>query len=159
MDNLHDIRHHMYSRTPLTVFPQIFERDEKSKEKAPEVIKKEMEDTKTAPTDSTAFANIFALGQMQNIADGGHGNDPVEVGHKHGLPELPLPPTSNLHHRYDPVVDQVTNLLMKHGKLSVAQRVGSSVSLFSHSVPLLHLPYYQCPCWLTYFGNRTCHSF
>jgi small subunit ribosomal protein S7 len=66
---------------------------------------------------------------MENIAAGGHGTDPVSLGHKYGLPELPLSPTSNLKYRYDPVVSQVTNLLMKDGKLSVAQRVGSSVSL------------------------------
>ncbi|KAL9098404.1 MAG: hypothetical protein Q9187_009669 [Circinaria calcarea] len=43
-------------------------------------------------------------------------------GHKFGLPELPIPSTSHMKHRYDPVVQQVTNLLMKDGKLSVAQR-------------------------------------
>jgi small subunit ribosomal protein S7 len=74
---------------------------------------------------------------MQNIASGGHGNDPVDLGHKYGLPDLPLPPNANLKHRYDPVVDQVTKLLMKHGKLSVAQRVGPSVSLFQFYVALL----------------------
>jgi small subunit ribosomal protein S7 len=67
---------------------------------------------------------------MENIAAGGHGTDPVNVdtmGHRYGLPELPLPPNANFKYRYDPVVAQVTNLLMKDGKLSVAQRVGSSV--------------------------------
>lgn len=79
-----------------------------------------------------SFENLLALGQMKNIASGGHGEDAVEeVGHKFGLPDLPLPSNSNLHHRYDPVVDQVTNLMMVHGKLSVAQRVGSSVPLLS----------------------------
>lgn len=95
-----------------------------------------MENTKADASDSTSFANLYALGQIQNISEGGHGTDDVdinEIGHKFGLPNLPLSPTSNLHHRYDAVVDQVTNLLMKHGKLSVAQRVGSSVSQF-HSV-------------------------
>lgn len=50
-------------------------------------------------------------------------------GHIFGLPELPLPSTSNLKHRYDPVVEQVTNLMMKDGKKSVAQRVCPSVPL------------------------------
>jgi hypothetical protein len=50
--------------------------------------------------------------------------DEIEpVGHKFGLPDLPLPPTGNLKYRYDPVVKTVTALLMKDGKLSVAQRV------------------------------------
>jgi small subunit ribosomal protein S7 len=80
------------------------------------------------------FANLLALGQIQNIAEGGHGNDPVNIdmggqGHKFGLPELPIPSNHNLKHRYDPVVSQVTNLLMKDGKKSVAQRVSSSFSV------------------------------
>ena len=51
-------------------------------------------------------------------------------GHIFELPELPLPSTSHLKHRYDPVVHQVTNLLMEDGKLSKAQRVRPSVPLF-----------------------------
>ena len=51
-------------------------------------------------------------------------------GHIFGLPELPLPSTSHIKHRYDPVVHQVTNLLMRDGKLSKAQRVRPSVPLF-----------------------------
>ena len=51
-------------------------------------------------------------------------------GHIFGLPELPLPNHSHLKHRYDPVVHQFTNLLMKDGKLSKAQRVRPSVPLF-----------------------------
>ena len=52
-------------------------------------------------------------------------------GHKFGLPTLPLPAGSHLKHREDPVVQQVTQLLMKDGKKSVAQRV----SLHSASRP------------------------
>ncbi|KAK4889132.1 hypothetical protein LTR27_012035 [Elasticomyces elasticus] len=43
-------------------------------------------------------------------------------GHKFPLPALPLPPNGNKDHRYDPVVSQVTNLLMRDGKKSVSQR-------------------------------------
>jgi len=46
-----------------------------------------------------------------------------DQGVKFGLPTLPLPPGSNLKKRYEPIVDQVTKLLMRDGKLSVAQRV------------------------------------
>ena len=110
--------------------PQILKRDKEGKEKAPEVIKEEINDKNA--TDNTTFENLLALGQMQNIANGGKLEDPVpfnELGHKFGLPELPIPSANNMKHRYDPVVTQVTNLLMKDGKKSVAQRVGSSVSL------------------------------
>ncbi|KAF2460551.1 ribosomal protein S7 domain-containing protein [Lineolata rhizophorae] len=42
-------------------------------------------------------------------------------GAKFGMPALPLPPRSNLKDRYDPLVKQVTNLLMRDGKLARAQ--------------------------------------
>lgn len=66
-----------------------------------------------------------------------------QQGHIFGLPELPLPSTSHIKHRYDPLVHQVTNLLMQDGKLSKAQRVRPSVPLFfaTRGRFLLHLPY------------------
>ena len=45
-------------------------------------------------------------------------------GHKFGLPSLPLPEGSHLKHREDPLVHQVTQLMMKDGKKNIAQRVG-----------------------------------
>jgi small subunit ribosomal protein S7 len=47
---------------------------------------------------------------------------PQVPGAKFGLPVLPIPKDAHLKHRYDPVVEQVTKLLMQHGELSVAQR-------------------------------------
>lgn len=47
----------------------------------------------------------------------------VTPGLKFDMPTLPLPKDGHVKHRYDPVVEQVTNLLMRHGKKSVAQRV------------------------------------
>jgi len=87
------------------------------------VIKEDIDNAK-ASAETMTFENLVAMSQIQNIANGGTASDPVSVGHKYGLPTLPLPSDSNLHYRYDPVVSQVTNLLMKHGKLSAAQRVG-----------------------------------
>lgn len=72
----------------------------------------------------------MALGRLGHLENGA---DPygLEIdGHKFGLPELPIPSENNLKHRYDPVVSQVTNMMMQHGKKSVAQRVGSSVFSF-----------------------------
>ncbi len=124
-----------------TILLQVLERDEEGRENAPQVIKDQFErdqstskNAKDSSADTAKFENLIALGQLQNISEGGYGTDPVdpdEVGHKFGIPELPLPSDGNLHNRYHPVVDQVTNLIMKDGKLSVAQRVGSSVPLFS----------------------------
>lgn len=123
-----------------TEHSQILKRDEEGREKAPEIIKDQIDGNKADAADSTSFANLLSLGQMENIAAGGHGTDPVTVnvpGHKFGLPELPLPKDANMKYRYDPLVAQVTNLLMKHGKLGVAQRVGLSVSLFSFCAGVL----------------------
>jgi hypothetical protein len=44
-------------------------------------------------------------------------------GHKFGLPEAPLARTDHFRRRYDPVVEQLTKALMRHGKLGAAQRV------------------------------------
>lgn len=46
-----------------------------------------------------------------------------ETGLKFQMPPLPLPKTEHVKHRYDPLVDQFTKLLMKDGKLSMAQKV------------------------------------
>lgn len=58
-------------------------------------------------------------------------NEAIVQGHIFDLPALPLPPNSNLKHRYDPIVKQFTNLMMRDGKLSKAQRVCQSVPLIS----------------------------
>lgn len=48
---------------------------------------------------------------------------PVVPGLKFEAPTLPIPKDGHLKYRYDPVVEQVTNLLMQDGKKSAAQRV------------------------------------
>ncbi|KAI9729653.1 MAG: hypothetical protein M1818_008456 [Claussenomyces sp. TS43310] len=98
------------------------ERDEEGKEKAPKVIQEEMEHEKKNSSEATSFANLLALGQTGAIASGGRTHVGDAVGHKFDLPALPLPAKSNIKHRYEPIVSQVTNLLMRDGKLSVAQR-------------------------------------
>jgi small subunit ribosomal protein S7 len=45
------------------------------------------------------------------------------AGHKFGLPKKPYPEGFNVKKRYHPVLEQITRLLMRHGELSVAQRV------------------------------------
>merc|ERR1712098_316945 len=86
-----------------TPVQEIIERDQESKEKAPEIVKEEIEKTKSQAdaADTTSFANLLALGQLQNVATGGHATDPVNLGHKFGLPDLPLPSDGNLKYRYD----------------------------------------------------------
>ncbi|RDA93871.1 hypothetical protein CP533_4536 [Ophiocordyceps camponoti-saundersi (nom. inval.)] len=61
--------------------------------------------------------------------------EPEDPGHKFGLPEQPYPPNFHLKQRYHPVVDQLTRLLMRDGKLSVAQRNMSMVMNFLRTSP------------------------
>ncbi|KAF2215463.1 hypothetical protein CERZMDRAFT_35872 [Cercospora zeae-maydis SCOH1-5] len=63
------------------------------------------------------------------------GGDVEPKGHKFPLPPLPLPRELVKDHRYDPVVTQVTNLLMKDGKKSVAQRNMSVVLNILRTAP------------------------
>lgn len=68
--------------------------------------------------------------EMQ-LASQSLGVAPVEMqypdggfGHKFPLPDISsILRTDKLKKRYDPVVDQVTKSLMRHGKLSQAQKV------------------------------------
>ena len=46
----------------------------------------------------------------------------AKKGHKFPLPSMPLPQGSEKDKRYDPVVQQVTNLIMRDGKKAAAQR-------------------------------------
>ncbi|KAM7202460.1 Ribosomal protein S7 domain containing protein [Rhypophila sp. PSN 637] len=66
--------------------------------------------------------NAAALHYLQLVAYGVDPRDPAIEGHKFGLPELPLPSEKHVKHRYDPIIDQMTRLLMKDGKLGKAQR-------------------------------------
>ncbi|KAF9876076.1 30S ribosomal protein S7 [Colletotrichum karsti] len=68
------------------------------------------------------------FGQME-ISGGGN------RGHKFPLPSLPLPPHSHLKSRYHPVLDQLTNLMMRDGKKSLAQRNMAMVLNFLRTSP------------------------
>jgi hypothetical protein len=46
-------------------------------------------------------------------------------GHKYALPDISaMSRHDNLKKRYDPVVEQMTKSIMRHGKLAKAQNVG-----------------------------------
>ena len=60
---------------------------------------------------------------MELIAYGVNRFDRDVEGHKFGLPNIPIPRDMNMKRRYEPVLDQVTKLLMRDGKLAKAQRV------------------------------------
>lgn len=81
--------------------------------------------TEYVPPPPELFApnwlNAEALARLEKAAAGEDLYD-EDPGHKFGMPELPGK-DDQLQHRYPEVVDQVTKLLMRDGKLSVAQRV------------------------------------
>ncbi|KAL9075873.1 MAG: hypothetical protein Q9161_001266 [Pseudevernia consocians] len=97
---------------------EVLKRDEKSQEKAPKVLQEELR--ASSPKGSRSYSTSAPRRAQAMIKP-----ESAEVqnqGHIFGLPELPLPSTSHLKRRYDPIVHQVTNLLMQDGKLSKAQR-------------------------------------
>jgi len=75
----------------------------------------------SAPHEDTLFQpeliNSMSVPQQVSV------ETPITPGVKFGLPTLPLPPGSNYKYRYDPLVEQMVGLLVRHGKKSVAQRV------------------------------------
>lgn len=104
---------------------QVLERDKDGQKKAPEVLKDALKTS--APKGSRSYSTSVRNQQEAMITFEDTG---IETqGHIFGLPELPLQSQLNMKHRYDPVVQQVTNLLMRDGKLSKAQRVSPSVPL------------------------------
>jgi small subunit ribosomal protein S7 len=73
------------------------------------------------------WLNADALAQLEKAAAGEDLYD-EDPGHKFGMPELPGK-NDQLQNRYPPVIEQVTKLLMRDGKLSVAERVKTSPRL------------------------------
>lgn len=105
------------------IFTQVLKRDEESKEKAPQILQEQVQSTSPKGTRSYSTTPDRNGEAMISFEDSG-----VESsGHSFDLPALPLPANMHLKYRYAPIVKQVTNLLMRDGKLSVAQRVRSSV--------------------------------
>src|SRR2546430_1102088 len=72
------------------------------------------------------------------------------LGHKFGLPDMPLPRTEHFKRRYDPVVEQLTKGLMRHGKLSVAQKVCFLLIMLLLDISRLPL--------LSFFSEHVCHT-
>ena len=102
---------------------QILKRDEISQEKAPKIMQDEAKSS--SPTGSRPFSTSARQEQEAMISFEDTGVE--TTGHQFELPPLPLPSNMHFKYRYAPIVKQVTNLLMRDGKLSVAQRVCLSV--------------------------------
>ena len=99
---------------------QVLERDEGAKEKAPEVLKPNVASSATKGTKAHSFA---AVRPQESALMPVPGQSMDGEGHKFGLPALPLPERAHIKHREEPIVHQVTQLLIEDGKKSVAQQV------------------------------------
>ncbi|KAL8899630.1 MAG: hypothetical protein Q9207_006098 [Kuettlingeria erythrocarpa] len=99
-----------------TPVQEILKEDEESQEKAPKVMQQQVQST--SPNGTRSFSTFRRQEAMVGFQEKG-----VETaGHNFDLPALPLAANLHLKYRYAPIVKQVTNLLMRDGKLSVAQR-------------------------------------
>lgn len=78
------------------------------------------------PTPPPNPANEEALAKLRLMQYGLNPADVEAEGHKFGLPDLPLQRDRNTKHRYDDVINQITKLMMRDGKLAKAQRVSSN---------------------------------
>ncbi|KAL8659905.1 MAG: hypothetical protein Q9226_000199 [Calogaya cf. arnoldii] len=99
-----------------TPVDEVLKRNKGSQEKAPQVMKEPIQ----PPSGTRSFSTSTRPRQEAMISFEDSGLQ--TAGHKFELPALPLAANMHLKYRYAPIVKQVTNLLMRDGKLSVAQR-------------------------------------
>jgi len=76
------------------------------------------------PNEKPLTANERALQQLELAVYGVRPWNSRTQGHKFGVPEPPIMKDRNHKTRYHPIVEQMTKLLMRDGKLAKAQRVG-----------------------------------
>ncbi|KAF2434616.1 ribosomal protein S7 [Tothia fuscella] len=124
-----------------TPIEEIVQGDKEAQEKLPKVMKDAINAAKK-PSGSRGFSTSTRV--RLDVASESGGGESVEstiisagtaplsmskdaTGVKFGLPALPLPKDFNLHHRYDPLIEQFTGLLIQDGKKGVAQRNVSAI--------------------------------
>ncbi|EXJ94961.1 hypothetical protein A1O1_00079 [Capronia coronata CBS 617.96] len=119
-----------------TPVQEILQRDKDAQEKAPEVLKQSINAGKSPANSTPSGSRSFSTATRRNAEGGSAGLVQFEdtravgleypdagFGHKFPLPDIAkFPKTNNFRKRYDEVVDQVTRSLMRHGKLSQAQK-------------------------------------
>jgi small subunit ribosomal protein S7 len=108
---------------------QIVKGDKAAQEKLPQVMKDKLKaNGNAAPKGSRSYSTMTTQSGSGGLDMGLVDVQPATTlpqtpGLKFEMPSLPLPKDGHVKHRYDPVVEQVTNLLMQDGKKSVAQSV------------------------------------
>lgn len=102
----------------------------------------EVTPTTSSPGDAALDSSMLPTAHQQARYEGAldaaaHLQPAPEVskGHKFPLPTMPLPNNLRKDYRYDPVVTQVTNLLMQDGKKSVAQRNMATILTILRTAP------------------------
>ena len=115
--------------------------DKEAQEKLPKVMRDALKNkaSNSAPKGSRSYSTTTTpiSGQQldMGLVDFNPSKTAPEIpGAKFPLPVLPLPREDRLKERYEPLVDQVTNLLMRHGRKSVAQRVCAATGLIAHAL-------------------------
>lgn len=103
---------------------QVVKGDKEAQDKLPKVMQDSL---KASSPKGTRSFSTSARSQALSMVEAPQ-TTPAVPGVKFGLPALPIPSDAHHRYRYDPVVKQVTNLLMRHGELSKAQRVRTSQS-------------------------------
>ncbi|KAF1969525.1 30S ribosomal protein-like protein S7 [Bimuria novae-zelandiae CBS 107.79] len=115
-----------------TPVEEVVKGDKEAEEKLPKIMQDQLKSkSSSAPKGSRSYStsttpigggsSAFDMGLM-GFKSPPAAAAPTVPGLKFDMPALPLPKDGHVKHRYDPVVDQVTNLLMRHGRKSVAQR-------------------------------------
>ena len=115
----------------MNVADQILERDKDAQEKAPQVLKDEINQSKASkPSGSRSYSTSarrpteMATVQFHETQAVGLEYPDAGDGHKFPLPDLSeWTRKDHIKRRYDPVVEQLTKMIMRDGKLSKAQSV------------------------------------
>jgi len=102
-----------------TPVEEIVKGDKEAQEKLPKVMKDKLKANATPPKGSRPYSTMAtqtgSSGLDMGLVDIQSTSTAATVsGLKFEMPTLPLPKDGHVKHRYDPVVEQVTNLLMRH---------------------------------------------
>jgi len=140
-----------------TPIEEVVKNDKSAQDKLPKVLKDAIKtNSNGTPKGSRSYSTTTTPinGNGDNALDMGLmgfnqlAMVPETPGLKFAMPTLPLPKDGHVKHRYDPVVEQVTNLLMRHGQKSVAQKVRQSKYDISTPRPKLSLR-----TWRSYYSS------
>ncbi|KAK4937380.1 hypothetical protein LTR10_021989 [Elasticomyces elasticus] len=115
-----------------TPVQEILQRDKDAQDKAPKVLKQDIKNNQSTGTPSGTRSFSTSARRPAEVASEMVSFEDTRVmgleypdagfGHKFALPDISSwQKSDNMKKRYDPVVQQVTRSLMRHGKLSKAQ--------------------------------------